>query len=124
MKLHNKKTGEIGKLHYDPEKEYHFTVVTEDPADFEIYRTLAELNADWEDYKPAEPLIKDEKLRNIIKEWCEYYHISNLQYRPSNGNGGHYLVNELGRYSIDVDIDNLKVHEFYNVEELCGGEEE
>ena len=51
MKLKNKKTGEIGELHYEPDKEYHFTVVTEDPADMMIFKTLAELNAEWQDYE-------------------------------------------------------------------------
>lgn len=51
MKLRNKKTGEIGELHYEPDKEYHFTVATEDPADMMIFKTLAELNAEWEDYE-------------------------------------------------------------------------
>ena len=51
MKLRNKKTGIIGELHFEPDKEYHFTVVTEDPADVMIYKKLADLYADWEDYE-------------------------------------------------------------------------
>lgn len=51
MKLRNKKTGIIGELHFEPEKEYHFTVVTEDPADVMIYKKLAALYVDWEDYE-------------------------------------------------------------------------
>ena len=51
MKLRNKKTGEIGELHFEPNKEYHFTVATEDPADMMIFKTLAELNKEWEDYE-------------------------------------------------------------------------
>lgn len=51
MKLRNKKTGEIGELHFVPDKEYHFTVATEDPADMMIFKTLAELNEEWEDYE-------------------------------------------------------------------------
>ena len=51
MKLRNKKTGEIGELHFKPDKEYHFTVATEDPADMMIFKTLAELNEEWEDYE-------------------------------------------------------------------------
>lgn len=51
MKLRNKKTGEIGELHFEPDKEYHFTVITEDPADMMIYKKLADLYADWEDYE-------------------------------------------------------------------------
>ena len=51
MKLRNKKTGEIGELHFESDKEYHFTVVMEDPADLMIFKTLAELNEEWEDYE-------------------------------------------------------------------------
>lgn len=51
MKLRNKKTGEIGELHYEPDKEYHFAVAPEDPADIMIFKTLAELCEEWEDCK-------------------------------------------------------------------------
>lgn len=51
MKLRNKKTGMIGELHFEPDKEYHFTVVTEDPADVMIHKKLAGLYAEWEDYE-------------------------------------------------------------------------
>lgn len=56
MKLKNKQTGIFGELHFDPDKEYHFTAVTEDPADVMIYKKLADLYADWEDAleKPKE----------------------------------------------------------------------
>ena len=57
MKLRNKNTGEIGELHYAPDKEYHFTVVTEDPADMTIFKSLAELNEDWEDYEDLYPFL-------------------------------------------------------------------
>ena len=49
MKLRNKKTGEIGELYYYPEKEYCFTVATEDPADMMIYKTIGGIWYDWED---------------------------------------------------------------------------
>ena len=49
MKLRNKRTGEIGNLHYDPEKEYHFIVSTDDPADMRLYKKLSQLNEKWED---------------------------------------------------------------------------
>ena len=54
MKLRNKKTGEIGELHFEPDKEYHFTVATENPADMRIYKNLAELCEEWEDYEEPE----------------------------------------------------------------------
>lgn len=57
MKIRNKKTGEIGELHYEPDKEYHFTVATEDPADMMIFKTLAGLNEKWEDYEEPKPQV-------------------------------------------------------------------
>ncbi len=54
MKLRNKKNGIIGKLYFDPDEEYHFTVLTEDPADVMIYKKLADLYAEWEDYEEPE----------------------------------------------------------------------
>ena len=67
MKLRNKKTGIMGELHYEPDKEYHFTVATEDPADMTIYRTLAKLSEEWEDFKPADPLIEKESHRGVLR---------------------------------------------------------
>lgn len=75
MKLRNKKTRIVGELHFEPDKEYHFTVVTEDPADFEIFRTLEDLAGEWEDCKPeSDPgyvVAKIQKLENSIKELDE-----------------------------------------------------
>lgn len=51
MLLRNKKTGEVGELHFEPDKEYHFTVATEDPADIRIYKELSLLSKEWEDYE-------------------------------------------------------------------------
>ena len=51
MKLKNKKTGVIGELNFESNKEYHFTVVTEDPSDVCIYKSLDKLGEEWEDYK-------------------------------------------------------------------------
>ena len=121
MKLRNKKTGEIiesaciGVFKHKSSGDCE-RVDTE-------ARSLEKVLEVWEDYTPLEPLIEDKKLRNIIKEWCEYYHISKLQYRPLSEIKGHYLADEAERYAIDVDIDNLKLYEFYNVDELCGEEE-
>ena len=51
MKLRNKKTGEIAELHFIEDKEYHFTVNPEDPADMCIYKKLADITEEWEDYE-------------------------------------------------------------------------
>ena len=51
MKLENrKKTGVIGELIYEPDKEYHFTVATGNAWTTRIYKKLADLYNDWEDY--------------------------------------------------------------------------
>lgn len=68
MKLRNKKTGEIkewqrvGAIVYCEMNEVY---------DSAEYNSLAELNEEWEDYKPAEPLIKDEKVKKLLGEIVE-----------------------------------------------------
>lgn len=76
MKLRNKKTGVIERVtmkasysggelqirHY-PDEDF------EADSQFEEYHSLAELNEEWEDYKPAEPLIKDEKICKAVRAW-------------------------------------------------------
>ena len=65
MKLRNKKTGEIGKLDaYDENKEM-FAIKSNGKTIY--YFSLADLCDDWEDYKPAESLIKDEKIRKAVR---------------------------------------------------------
>ena len=74
MKLRNKKTGEIGELHYYPDKEYHFAVSAKDPTRTGIYKTLGEILQDWTDFivhEPTEPLIEDEKARKVFREWAD-----------------------------------------------------
>ena len=56
MKLRNKKTGGLANIIGEQKFFRVYTV-----AGWAEYNSLAELNEDWEDYKPAEPLIKDEK---------------------------------------------------------------
>ena len=129
MKLRNKKTGEIGELHYEPDKEYHFTVATEDPADMAIYRSLAELNEEWEDYKPKEPLIKDEKIRKAIRAWAEandinsgHYYNTDIKFNATE----HRLqwIQTAIEFNDITGLDNLEDGETYTIAELCGEEEE
>ena len=47
MKLRNKKTGEVVEAFKGG------------PIDLYFYHSLAELNSDWEDYVPAEPIINE-----------------------------------------------------------------
>mgnify|MGYP003470534337 FL=1 len=128
MRLRNKNTGEIGELHYEPDKEYHFTVATEDPADMAIYRSLAELNEEWEDYKPKEPLIKDEKIRKAIRAWAEandinsgHYYNTDIKFNATE----HRLqwIQTAIEFNDIMGLDNLEDGEKYTIDELCGEEE-
>ena len=63
MKLRNKKTGEI--------IEYSISLNqwSEDDQEWYLfgnYESIDELKEEWEDYKPAEPLIEDEKIRKAL----------------------------------------------------------
>ena len=71
MKLRNKKTGRI----LEAEKILFGNGRIGDALEWNTYQpavsSLAELNEEWEDYKPAEPLIKDEKIRKAVRAWAE-----------------------------------------------------
>lgn len=59
MNLRNKKTGESGELYYCPDNACQFAISTKDPTDFIVN-------------EPAEPLIKDTYIIEIIskaREW-------------------------------------------------------
>ena len=78
MKLRNKKTGEVFDVlisAYGISGDVAVSVMGSNTesvyADLGRYKTLAELNKEWEDYKPAEPLIKDGKARKAIRAWAE-----------------------------------------------------
>lgn len=131
MKLRNKKTGEIGKLHCDmnvsPAK-YGVFEDTDIRGHYWEYDSLAELNADWEDYTPKEPLIKDEKVRKAIRAWAE---ANGREYLLVIKSGGRLEISDgsphLIYISFHVDNDTLKGLDdrtYYPIDELCGEEEE
>ena len=74
MELRNKKTGRIIR-------EAKIVVRTRIPEEDEDetlayyahgeFTSIAELDENWEDYEPVGPLIKDEKARNVFREWAE-----------------------------------------------------
>ena len=76
MKLRNKKTGEIGELHFIEDKEYHFTVSPEDPADMCIYKKLADINEEWEDYEEPKDIWYidwkgDVRVADVTNDWSK-----------------------------------------------------
>ena len=102
MKLRNKNTGEIIDLEIANIKtQFGGISVIPEPAklggDEYVYHSLAELNADWEDVAPKEPLIKDEKIRKAVRAWAEANEISQAQFdRYTSGfsasDDGHNLL--------------------------------
>ena len=128
MKLRNKKTGEIGKLHCDmnvsPAK-YGVFEDTDIRGNYWEYDSLAELNEEWEDYMPKEPLIKDEKVRKAIRAWAEANEIVTVEYdeywvsfrRDDKTISFKDEDRRLGFYELENSRD-------YTIDELCGEEEE
>lgn len=128
MKLRNKRTGEI----YEPTSLIEFTY--EDDSDYWAaqYDSLAKLNEEWEDYKPAEPLIKDEKIRKAVRAWAE---ANDIRYARRCGSTSPYAKRIVGYNAVGISFTTefdkeLKIYgdsitkDSYTIEELCGEEEE
>lgn len=127
MKLKNKNTGEVVEafeggpidLYFYP-KEHE----KKDLVDRKTYQSLSKLNAEWEDYEPKEPLIKDEKIRKAVRAWAEANEISQAQFdRYTSGfsasDDGH---NILSMISFDGFVFNCEDGKYYSIDELCGEE--
>lgn len=82
--------------------------------------------ADWfEEIKPAEPIIKVEKIRNAVRAWADANEISLAKFdRHTSGfsasDAGH---NFLSMISFDGFVFNCVDGEYYTIDELCGDEE-
>ena len=119
MKLRNKKTGEVKKMWKD-------NICLSFSDCNKVYYSLAELNQEWEDYKPAEPLIKDEKIRNAVRAWAEANDVLEVFIdRIGDGTYIELYDEDDGRRRISaLRPAGLKTGEAYTVAELCGEEEE
>ena len=123
MKLRNKKTGKIVELdhfsmHYNrPEEWGQQPCSTWD-------HSLAELNEEWEDYTPTEPLIKDEKIRKAVRAWAEACGLSYATYKQASNE--FYDPNTRGAFAIKFKLIPVEVYledgECYTIAELCGEE--
>lgn len=126
MKLRNKKTGEVVEpLSSGPIDLYFYSNEHEgkDMVDRKTYQSLAELNSEWEDYKPTEPLIKNEKIRKAVRAWAEANEITQVShdacwnaFRCSD-----FVI----AFDYDFDRhDGFEDMKSYTIAELCGEEEE
>lgn len=123
MKLRNKKTGRI----LEAEKILFGNGRIGDALEWNTYQpavsSLAELNEDWEDYKPAEPLIKDEKIRKAVRAWAEANSLKSFEYADDDGLGS-FLGADYERITFNPwRQSGLKDGETYTIAELCGEEE-
>ena len=133
MKIRNKQTGDV----WDMPKMRHPTVQEDDISFFAVrdgdgklfsYPSIAELNADWEDYTPKEPLIKDEKIRKAVRAWADAVGGSPVCFYEDTGyegvgrlkiyREGYPAVFDLGHQFYDLELDTQ-----YTIAELCGEEE-
>lgn len=127
MKLRNKRTGEVKEFN---EIFLTKTVKETNTATSEYversYCKIAELNAEWEDYKPAEPLIKDEKIRKAVRAWAEANGVERATYVEDNYR---FFADDIEAVSM-IEFKKMPEHtglmdeHSYTIAELCGEEEE
>ena len=125
MKFRNRKTGKVTEI-----EEINLVVWNAERdcyESFEEYHSLAKLNEEWEDCKPKEPHIKDEKIRKAVRAWAKYCGIRKVLYaeRP---NKTLCCFTDMGKDDFAIEfagsISSLKDGEVYTITELCGEEEE
>lgn len=126
MRLRNKKTGEIKSI----EEIIREAFLSNDLA------LLKTIDDNWEEIEPKEPLIKDDKIRKLVREWANYNKTESVYiYNLVFDHAGVCIQNALVRFydprlrtNIDVWFQTKaptfkKDHE-YSITELCGEEEE
>ena len=129
MRLRNKKTGEVVEsfksgpidLYFYPNEHESRAMISR-----MTYKSLAELNDDWEDYRPVDPLIKDEKIRKAVRAWAEANEISQAQFDRyiSGFSASDDEHNILSMISFDGFVFMFVDGKIYSIAELCGEEEE
>ena len=133
MRLRNKKTGEIVEpLSSGPiDLYFYLNKYEENEVDRKTYQSLAELNSEWEDYKPKEPLIKDAGVRDVMRMWAkvnriptdattiEYHFVESLC-----GTESEFWDNNLHIMFYGKIAPNAIHGKIYTIDELCGEEEE
>ena len=121
MKLRNKKTGNAVYV------DFRIPLCNNDEAlgSYSV-TSLEELNRSFEDYKPKEPLIKDEKIRKAVRAWAEANEISQAQFDGyiSGFSASDAEHNILSMISFDGFVFMFVDGKIYTIAELCGEEEE
>lgn len=127
MRLRNKETGETGYLELEKGDDGKYTGLRVYKNDFmyKRYDSLAGVLEEWEDYKPAEPLIKDEKIRKAVRAWAEVCGLGYVTYKQASNE--FYDPDTRGAFAIRFRLIPVEVYledgECYTIAELCGKEE-
>ena len=122
MKLRNKKTGKTVNLECITLFEH--TTLDDTFESFDEFYSLAQLNDEWEDYKTAEPLIKDEKIRKAVRAFWEAVHDAVVDKRILYKKNQDLAVGIYSIYCGAIYPETLEVGKMYTIAELCGEEEE
>ena len=128
MKLRNKKTGKILTLDSDHSSslaDFGGKILIEFDDKECPYDTLADLCNDWEDYKPTEPLIKDEKIRKAVRAWAEAVGTDSAFVEKWAYDGDQFVLSdELAEIHFRITTPKeIKTYKRYTIAELCGEEE-
>ena len=131
MKLRNKKTGEVIDLDIANIKaQFGGISVIPEPVklggDEYVYHSLAELNEEWEDFAPKEPLIKDKKIRKAVRAWAEANGVGVVLYKEDNYRfyADDTEVGSMIEFEDMPEYIGLRHEHRYTIDELCGEEEE
>ena len=127
MKLRNKKTGEIWeipKMRYPTaqEDDISFFAMLGTKGELFCYRSITDLTEDWEDYKSAEPLIKDEKIRRAVRVWWETVPDTITDKRVLYKKNQDLAVGVYTIYCGAIYPETLEIGKMYDITELCGEE--
>ena len=124
MKLHNKNTGEDGRLMLCHDYD-EYPLFVEIGCIKIYYRSFADMvEAGWEYIKiTAESLIRDEKIREAVRAWLECCRTQVVNHYLCDGNSCFVFTDEEGNdccLDFTFRIDNLESNTDYTIAELCG----
>ena len=120
MKLRNKKTG--GLANCEP-------IEVKTDAGFHDYYSLAELNEEWEDYKPKEPRIEHEDSRKAVWYWSSINQVDRVRCVKEDRDSIEITRFCAEEYHSCPDIEfrlldaNVEDGEIYTIAGLCGAPE-
>jgi hypothetical protein len=122
MKLRNKKTGEVVdfKIVADYDDCTSGWRLEKQDGSVLFYDHIDEIHEELEDYKPKEPLIKDEKIRKAVRAWAEAHGETEFDVK-----GACLVTTFKGLHSLlEVDFRcSWTRNGVYTIDELCGEEE-